>query len=350
VFRRRPTPEAEAAARDRLAQLAAPRGRAVSQEWLAGIPLGVLAGGPRWADVDVEGGVAPGLPARWIVDPRANTDPEAHGPGRSPMPANGIVEVPGSAGRVESGPALARTVEPPATPPRSMPGVGPPASSSPPAEGAAGLTRIASLLVAALPAPLRGARLDPGRRGVVVVALVALVAAAVAGVGAWRARPTPEPLAAPVPIESSGSPSAGPVLVVAVAGKVRRPGVVRLPSGSRVADAITAAGGAVPGADLGLVNLARKVVDGEQVVVGVPAPGAGPVGAAPPAPGSGALLDLNTATVAQLDELPGVGPVLAQRLIDYRTANGGFRSVDQLREVDGIGESRFQKLKELVTV
>ena len=75
-----------------------------------------------------------------------------------------------------------------------------------------------------------------------------------------------------------------------------------------------------------------------------------PAGAAPPAPGSGALLDLNTATVAQLDALPGVGPVLAQRLIDYRTANGGFRSVDQLREVDGIGESRFQKLKELVTV
>jgi competence protein ComEA len=180
---------------------------------------------------------------------------------------------------------------------------------------------------------------------VVVIALVALVAAAVAGVSAWRARPTPQPLAAPVPEQSQ---AAAPQLVVAVAGKVRRPGVVRLPPGSRVMDAVTAAGGVLPGTDLALLNLARKVVDGEQVVVGVasvaPAPG---VPGAPGAPG--ALLDLNTATVEQLDALPGVGPVLAQRLVEYRTANGGFRSVDQLREVDGIGESRFQRLKALVT-
>jgi competence protein ComEA len=216
-------------------------------------------------------------------------------------------------------------------------------------ERVAGPGPIRSAVAAALPASLRGARIDPGRRGVLVLAVIALVAAAVAGVSAWRARPTPEPLAAPVPAEVAVSPSTGPLLVVAVAGKVRRPGVVRLPAGSRVADAIAAAGGAVPGAELGLVNLARKVVDGEQVVVGVPAPaGVAPAGAGPQAPG--ALLDLNTATVAQFDTLPGVGPVLAQRLVDYRTANGGFRSVDQLREVDGIGESRFQKLKALVTV
>ncbi len=194
-----------------------------------------------------------------------------------------------------------------------------------------------------LPEALRGARLDPGRRGVVVLVLVAVVAAAVAGISMWRARPSTEPLAAPIAEQTE--PAAQ--LIVAVAGKVRKPGVVRLPPGARVADAVAAAGGALPGADLASVNLARKVVDGEQVVVGAPvAEGAVAPGAAPAA---GGRLNLNTATVEQFDALPGVGPVLAKRLVEYRTAQGGFRSVDQLREVDGIGESRFQKLKELVT-
>lgn len=194
-----------------------------------------------------------------------------------------------------------------------------------------------------LPEALRGARLDPGRRGVVVLVVVALIAAAVAGISMWRARPSTEPLAAPIAEQTE--PAAQ--LIVAVAGKVRKPGVVRLPPGARVADAVAAAGGALPGADLASVNLARKVVDGEQVVVGAPvAEGVAPPGAAPAA---GGRLNLNTATVEQLDALPGVGPVLAKRLVEYRTAQGGFRSVDQLREVDGIGESRFQKLKELVT-
>jgi len=216
------------------------------------------------------------------------------------------------------------------------------------------LGRFRSIVDAATPAALRGARLDPGRRGVVVLVVIALVAAVVAGVAAWRARPAPEPVAVPAPEQVTGSPSASALLVVAVAGKVRRPGVVRLPAGSRVADAVTAAGGALPGADLGLVNLARKIVDGEQIVVGVPAPAGAPPpaagGQALPGPAPGALLDLNTATLAQFDALPGVGPVLAQRLVEYRTAQGGFRSIDQLREVDGIGESRFQRLKGLVTV
>lgn len=140
-------------------------------------------------------------------------------------------------------------------------------------------------------------------------------------------------------------PSAGGLLVVAVAGAVRRPGLVRVPAGSRVADAIAAAGGVRPGAGTGLLNLARKVADGELIVVGEAA-GAAP--GAPPAAGS--LLDLNAATVAQFDGLPGVGPVLAQRIVDYRMGKGGFRTVDQLREVEGIGESRFQKLRALVTV
>jgi competence protein ComEA len=204
--------------------------------------------------------------------------------------------------------------------------------------------RVRAAVEGVLPAALRGARVDPGRRGVVAIVVLALVAAALAGFGAWRARPATVPLAAPVPVDAS--PSGAALLVVAVAGKVRRPGVVRLPGGSRVADAVAAAGGALPGADLTLVNLARKVVDGEQIVIGVPAPAA-PPGGGPQA--AGGLVNLNTATLAQFDALPGVGPVLAQRLVEYRTANGGFRSVDQLREVDGIGESRFQRLKDLVT-
>jgi competence protein ComEA len=208
--------------------------------------------------------------------------------------------------------------------------------------------RFGAALTALVPESLRGSRLDPGRRGVVAIAVVALFAATVAGVVAWRARPETIPVPTPLPDTASGSPASAPVVVVAVAGKVRRPGLVRLPVGSRVADAITAAGGLLPGADMGLINLARKLVDGELIAVGVTSPGA-PAGA-PTGAGQGSLLDLNTATVAQLDGLPGVGQVLAQRLVDYRTAHGGFRSVDQLREVDGIGESRFQKLRQLVTV
>jgi competence protein ComEA len=210
---------------------------------------------------------------------------------------------------------------------------------------------LAGRLAEWVPGGVRGARLNPGGRGVLVIALVAVVAAVTAGVFAWRARPAVQPVAAvPEPVAASPSESA-PLVVVAVAGKVRRPGLVRLPSGSRVADAIAAAGGVLPGADPGLVNLARKVVDGEQIVVGVaPAPAAG-TGAAPGAGGApGELINLNTATAGQLDALPGVGPVLAQRIVDHRTAHGSFRSVDELREVDGIGETRFQRLKKLVTV
>jgi len=139
-----------------------------------------------------------------------------------------------------------------------------------------------------------------------------------------------------------------------VAGKVRRPGLVRLPAGARVADAITAAGGPLPGTDVSLLNLARKVVDGELILVGVPAPSGGnPTQAPGPggAPGvPGGKVNLNTATLAQLDALPGVGPVLAQRIIDHRERQGPFRSVGDLRQVDGIGAARFNQLEDLVTV
>ncbi|MGA8115878.1 MAG: ComEA family DNA-binding protein, partial [Actinocatenispora sp.] len=144
------------------------------------------------------------------------------------------------------------------------------------------------------------------------------------------------------------STSAAARLVVSVAGKVRRPGLVRLRPGSRVADAISAAGGLLPGADAGLLNLARKVVDGEQILVGVtPPPGAvGPAGA----PDQAAKINLNTATSADLDKLPGIGPALAQRILSFRTEHGGFRSVDELKQVSGIGDARFADLKDLVTV
>jgi len=188
---------------------------------------------------------------------------------------------------------------------------------------------------------------DPGRAGVRALAVFAAVVAVIAAVLAWRARPAVEPLG-PAPMGAAGGPASAPTaatLVVAVTGKVRRPGLVRLPAGARVADAIEAAGGALPGTDLSTVNLARKVNDGELIVVGI---------AAPPeqATGSGAavLVNLNTATVEQLQTLPGVGPVLAQRIIAYRDEHGGFKSVADLRQVSGIGEARYNELKDRVTV
>ncbi|MFC9059248.1 helix-hairpin-helix domain-containing protein [Streptomyces sp. NPDC057074] len=147
--------------------------------------------------------------------------------------------------------------------------------------------------------------------------------------------------------------AAGAEIVVDVDGKVRKPGVHRLPAGSRVADALRAAGGVRDGAKTDGLNQARFLVDGEQVVVGAPAPVAGvaPGGAATAGSGAAAPaapVSLNTATPDQLDTLPGVGPVLAQHIIDYRAQHGGFRSVDELREVNGIGERRFADLRDLV--
>jgi competence protein ComEA len=231
--------------------------------------------------------------------------------------------------------------------------------------------RLTALLDRWVPASLRRARLDPGRPGAIALSVVAAVAAVLAAVGVWREAPRREPVADLPPLvsttarvaEPAGSSTASPApdtLVVAVAGKVARPGLVRVPPGSRVADVLSAAGGPLPGADLGGLNLARKVGDGEQVAVGVPAaPDAVPSGVpdGPAAAGGaseggapGAPLDLNAATVEQLDGLPGVGPVTAQRIVEWRTRNGRFASVEQLREVEGIGERRFGQLRGLVRV
>lgn len=159
--------------------------------------------------------------------------------------------------------------------------------------------------------------------------------------------------AAPGPSTAAGE------VVVHVVGRVDAPGVVRLLAGSRVADAIEAAGGPAGEADLARVNLARVLVDGEQVVV--PAPGEelpAPV-AAPPAAGGAAStpggsgsapVDLRTAGVAELDALPGIGPVLSQRIVEHRETIGGFRSVDELGEVSGIGDVLLERLRPLVSV
>nr|WP_245654253.1 ComEA family DNA-binding protein [Streptomyces violens] len=154
-------------------------------------------------------------------------------------------------------------------------------------------------------------------------------------------------------------------IVVDVAGKVRRPGIHRLPPGARVADALRAAGGVLPGTNTRTLNRARLLADGEQIVVGapaaVPAASGGAAAAAPGTAGGGASggsaaaggapagpVSLNSATADQLDTLPGVGPVLAQHIIDFRTQHGGFTSVDQLQEVNGIGDRRFADLRPLV--
>jgi competence protein ComEA len=138
-------------------------------------------------------------------------------------------------------------------------------------------------------------------------------------------------------------------VVVDVVGAVRRPGLYRLAQDSRIADAVTRAGGATPKADLAQVNLAAPLADGEQVVV----PRRGPTGAAP---GSGSAapdgpatpVQLSTATLEELDSLPGVGPVTAQKILDYREKHGAFQSVDELDAVPGIGPKRLEQLRDLV--
>ncbi len=200
------------------------------------------------------------------------------------------------------------------------------------------------------------ARCGVERRGVLALGVVLALAAVLAGQHFWAGRTesvsAPQVVReAPVRVKGAGgaSASASPSgqIVVDVSGKVRDPGIRRLPSGSRVADALRAAGGVRPGVREEGLNRARFLVDGEQIVVGAsgaPPPVGVGVGAAAGG-GPSAPVSLGTATVEQLDTLPGVGPVLAQRIIDYRTQHGGFRSVDELRQVDGIGDRRFSDLR-----
>jgi len=151
----------------------------------------------------------------------------------------------------------------------------------------------------------------------------------------------------------AGGGGGGGSVIVHVAGAVRDAGIYRLRVGSRVDDAIGRAGGATARADLSQVNLAAKLEDGRQVLVPRRAPAAATAagGPAPSVPGApGVPVSINTATLEQLDELPGVGPATAQKILDYRTANGGFGSVEELGEVPGIGDKRLATLRELVRV
>ncbi|MBI9114385.1 ComEA family DNA-binding protein [Sanguibacter sp. YZGR15] len=170
--------------------------------------------------------------------------------------------------------------------------------------------------------------------------------------GAEPAGPGDESHPAGGPGEGSGA-----TVLVHVAGNVVTPGVVEIPAGSRVLDAIEAAGGATGLADTGAVNLAREVVDGEQVYVPqageVPpvVPGAGTTGpGGGPGQAAGGVVDLNTATVDDLDTLPGIGPALAARIVGWRDANGPFTSVDQLTDVSGIGPKVLDEVRDLVSV
>lgn len=229
------------------------------------------------------------------------------------------------------------------------------------------------------PGPGRHAARRPlgsGWLGPAQLATVAVVVAVGLAVTCWwlvrgSAHPVPDLTAAPAsglvsvspqvaPVDGSGgsdpdgaTPPASPATVtVDVAGKVRRPGIAVLDAGSRVVDAIKAAGGSRPGVDLTGLNLARVLADGEQVVVG----GVPPSGAAAEAVPSGApsgpatLVNLNTATETELDTLPDVGPVTAASILQWRDQHGGFTSVDELLEVDGIGEVTLGKLAPYVTV
>lgn len=165
----------------------------------------------------------------------------------------------------------------------------------------------------------------------------------------------PAALVTPAADAASESPQGEPgVVVVDVAGKVRRPGIATLPVGSRVVDAIKAAGGARPGVDLAQLNLARVLVDGEQIVVGIPPPGgvAAPAASAQGGPtgSAGQLVNINSATQAQLEELPGVGPVTAAAILEWRSENGAFTAVDELLEVSGIGDATLAKIAPFVTL
>lgn len=253
------------------------------------------------------------------------------------------------------------------------------AATGPGRHAARPLTRRSRLLdglLDQLPASVRG-RWGITTQHVTVTAL--LVATALALAAWWVVRAQPEPVdAVPIPTASTvpaASPGAGTpmpgaaaptagaaattaassnsaALVVHVAGKVKRPGIVTLPAGSRVIDAVQKAGGARRGVDLSGLNLARQLADGEQILVGAPAvAGAGPPPAGTAVPGQPTgVVNLNTATSEQLETLPGVGPVTAASILEWRAEHGRFSTVEELLEVSGIGEATLADLRELVTV
>jgi competence protein ComEA len=211
-------------------------------------------------------------------------------------------------------------------------------------------------------APGPAVRLDPGRRGARSLWIAGLITALLLAGWTWLDRPRVEPVDDPSPAAPTASDTATPAtpsvgemadtastVVVSVVGLVARPGLVSLPAGSRVAAAVEAAGGLLPEADPASVNLAAVVADGQQIAVAVPGAAPSPAGTAGGTVPGGPV-NLNTATVSDLDALPGIGPVLAQRIVSYRDQQGRFTSVEQLDDVPGIGPSIYDQLKTLVTV
>jgi len=220
---------------------------------------------------------------------------------------------------------------------------------------------------------LSAIRADPGRSGGIALGVIGALAVLITVFTLIRDNPAPvvsaklppvEMVSSAVPRPGTAPPTTPPAdqsVVVSVVGLVQQPGLVTLAPSARIADAVTAAGGPLNGADTVGLNLARHVVDGEQIVVGIVTPAGrpaalgssvgpsqtGPITNSPKASGP---LDLNTATVEQLDTLPGVGPVTAAAIVAWRQANGTFTAVDQLGEVDGIGPARMEKLRPLVRV
>jgi competence protein ComEA len=196
---------------------------------------------------------------------------------------------------------------------------------------------------------------EGGSRSTIVIWLVAAGLAAIAAfrlVGSDSAAP-------PVRIDGPATPGRASTttsshagnekaLYVHVAGAVRRPGLIRVPSGTRVATALERAGGPTRRADLTLVNLAAPLQDGQQIVVPLAASGAAANGAAAGGAGTvpGAKIHLSTATADQLDEVDGIGPTLAERIVEYRDEHGGFRSLEDLAQVEGIGEKRLKTLRD----
>jgi competence protein ComEA len=250
---------------------------------------------------------------------------------------------------------------------RVVPAPVPPERSEPPEVPVPGrhaaprrTTRLADLV---MPDTLRGrVALGPGP-----LAVVALVVALGMAVTAWLVvRGDPEPPTAAVATPAAGedlvalpssTTSAAPAaaagsVTVDVAGKVRRPGITVLDAGSRVVDAVKAAGGARRGVDLSSLNLARVLVDGEQIVVGGQAPVTSGLPAAPggSAPVPGQLVNLNLASAVELEALPEVGPVTAAAIVSWRETNGAFSSVDELLEIDGIGEATLAQIAPYATV
>ena len=211
--------------------------------------------------------------------------------------------------------------------------------------------RIATLLVVALVAGFVWYRLgSSGQQPVSAAPRSTATTAAVEELGSESSTDGPG---------TTSTTGAGGLLMVHVAGAVAHPGVVRVESGDRVTDAVEAAGGGLPNADLDRLNLAAKVVDGQRIavaIIGAPATpevatsGGGTASAGDPTGGPPPLINVNTATATELEELPGIGPTLAEAIIAERERRDGFRSVGELQDVRGIGEARYADIKDLVSV